>query len=371
MKRIAILGASYLQKPLVEKAKDMGYEVHCFAWNNDQAVCKSVADFFYPISVLDKEAILKICKDINIDGITTIATDICIPTISYVANHMNLVSNSIESSILSTNKAKMREAFSINKVNSPKFFGISSLEECDWNNITFPIIVKPTDRSGSRGVTKVYENRDVKNAIACALDQSIEKKVIIEEYIEGKEVSVETISWHGKHYILAITDKVTTGAPHFVELEHHQPANISELILKNIEVQVIRALNALKIEYGAGHAEFKILENGEVVAVEVASRMGGDFIGSHLVPLSTGYDYIKGVINVALNNFEVPIFSTYNYSGVYFLSLETEKLMPYFSNKNEYDVEKEIQNQELKYIKNSNDRSGYLIYQSNKKINLK
>lgn len=371
MKKLAILGATYLQKPLVEKAISMGIETHCFAWDNDEAICKYLADHFYPISVLDKDAILKVCKDINIDGITTIATDICIPTISFVADNMNLVSNSLESSVLSTNKAKMREAFNINKVNSPKFFVISSLDEYDWNNITFPIIVKPTDRSGSRGVSKINERSQLKSAFERALEQSIEKKVIIEEYINGKEVSIETISWKGKHYILAITDKITTEAPHFVELEHHQPANISELILKNLEVQVLRALDSLKIQYGAGHSEFKILESGEVVAVEVASRMGGDFIGSHLVPLSTGYDFLKGVINVALNYFEEPFFLNRNYSGVYFLSLETENLTPYFINPNFFDIEKKIQNKELKYLKNSNERSGYLIYKSNQKINLK
>lgn len=371
MKKIAILGASYLQKPLVEKAKELGFETHCFAWDNDQAVCKVIADYFHPISVLDKEAILKVCKEIKIDGITTIATDICIPSISYVANEMNLVANSIESSILSTNKAKMREAFIVNNVNCPKFFVLSNIDHFNWDSISFPIILKPTDRSGSRGVTKVYKIKEVKDAFNCALEESIEKKVIIEEYIEGKEVSVESISWKGKHYILAITDKVTTGEPHFVELEHHQPAKISKEIKIKIERQVLRALDSLKIKYGAGHSEFKILDNGEVVAVEVASRMGGDFIGSHLVPLSTGYDFIQGVINVAVNNFETPVISNLGYSGVYFLSLETNTLLPTFQKNNDFEVEKEIQSMDLKFIKNSNDRCGYLIYKSDDKINLR
>lgn len=370
MKRIAILGASYLQKPLVEKANSMGLETHCFAWDNDLAICKYLANHFYPISVLDKEAILNVCQNINIDAITTIATDICIPTISYVADKMNLIANSVESSILSTNKAEMRKAFDINKVKSPKFISISNQDEYDWNNIPFPIIIKPTDRSGSRGVTKILERNQIKPAFQRALEQSIEKKVIIEEYIEGKEVSVESISWKGKHYILAITDKITTGAPYFVELEHHQPANISEIVLQNLELQVSRTLDALKIQYGASHSEFKILDNGEVVVIEVASRMGGDFIGSHLVPLSTGYDFLKGVINVALNYFEEPIVSAGSYSGVYFLSLETKRLKKYFINHNVFDIEKQSRTEELKYIENSNDRSGYLIYKSDIKINL-
>ncbi len=88
MKKLAILGASYLQKPLIEKAKEMGIETHCFAWDNDLAVCKNISDFFYPISVLEKEQLLVKCKEIGIDGITTIATDICVPTIAFIAEKL-------------------------------------------------------------------------------------------------------------------------------------------------------------------------------------------------------------------------------------------------------------------------------------------
>ena len=100
MKKLAILGASYLQQPLVEKANAMGLETHCFAWDTNEAVCKEIAHFFYPISVLDKEQILEKCQEIQIQGITTIATDICIPTIAFVAQKMNLTSNSFHSSLL-------------------------------------------------------------------------------------------------------------------------------------------------------------------------------------------------------------------------------------------------------------------------------
>ena len=110
MKKLAIIGASYLQLPLVEKAKEMGIEIHCFAWP-DGAVCKDIADYFYPISILEKEDILKKCIEINIDGITTIATDMAVPTICYVAEKMNLISNSYISSVASTNKWDMRKAF--------------------------------------------------------------------------------------------------------------------------------------------------------------------------------------------------------------------------------------------------------------------
>ncbi len=370
MKKIAVLGASYLQKPLIDKANARGLETHCFAWDNEDASCKEIAHFFYPISVLEKELILEKCQQINIDGITTIATDICIPTIAYVAEKMKLTSNTVVSSILATNKGEMRRAFERHNVNSPQSITVSNSEELQLQQLTFPLIVKPTDRSGSRGVTKVSNEKELAEAIERGVNESLEKKVVIEEFIDGDEVSVETISWKGKHYILAITDKVTTGVPYFVELEHHQPSALSEEIQHNIAIETIKALNAVQVEYGAGHSEFKINSKGEVYAIEVGSRMGGDFIGSHLVPLSTGYDFLKGVIDVALNQFSEPVFGNKKASGVYFLSKETEHLQSYFASENNFDVEKQLLKETLLNIKNSNDRSGFLIYQSDTKIEL-
>ncbi len=368
MKRLAIIGASYLQLPLVKKAKEMGIETHCFAWEVG-AVCKSIADYFYPISILDQEKILEVCKKLNIDGITTIATDMAVPTISYVANELKLNSNSIKTASISTNKGLMREAFKINNCNSPKFAVFNSKNN-DFLNFNFPVIVKPVDRSGSRGVSKIESHSDLQEAIKTAIDESFSKQAIVEEFIEGQEVSVESISWNAKHYILAITDKSTTGTPNFVELAHHQPSNLSFEIQNKIKQQTILALNALNIQNGASHSEFKINNKGEVFVIEVGARMGGDFIGSHLVELSTGYDFLKAVVNVSLNQFEEPVLNKNLYSGVYFLCDETKNLLPYFQKKNDFEIEKDVQNLDLKKITNSNDRSGYLIYQSLKKIEL-
>lgn len=368
MKKLAILGASYLQKPLIEKAKEMGIETHCFAWDYDLAVCKNISDFFYPISVLEKEQLLVKCKEIGIDGITTIATDICVPTIAFIAENLNLISNSYKSSIIATNKAKMRLAFEDANVNSPKSICLENTKLINELNLSFPLIVKPTDRSGSRGVSKVYNEIELKNAIDRGLEESLENKVVIEEFIEGVEVSVESISWQGNHHILVITDKVTTGEPYFVELAHHQPSALSNEIQEKIKSETLKALNALEVKFGASHSEFKITNEGKVYAIEVGARMGGDFIGSDLVYLSTGYDFVKGVIDVSLGKFSLPIIKNNKYSGVYFLSKNSEKLVPIFNQTNQFEVKKEIFNTNLLEINNSNDRSGYLIYQSNEKV---
>ena len=365
--KLAVLGASYLQLPLVEKARSLGIEVHCFAWDNDDAVCKPVADHFYDISVLEQDMILDKCREIAIDGITTIATDICVPTICYVAEALGLISNSYDSALYATNKAMMRQRFFEHGVSSPRFVRVNDSAEIPVS-FNFPVIVKPTDRSGSRGVTKVEDSSALRSAITRACAESLEKKCVVEEFVDGSEVSVESISWQGRHTILAITDKVTTGEPYFVELEHHQPSALSDDIQQRIRTETIKALDALGVNYGAGHSEFKITADGQIYIIEVGARMGGDFIGSHLVPLSTGYDFVKGVIDVALNRFSVPIVETAGFAGVYFLSSETRHLMPYFYQNNAFDIDKKMMSDSLKNIRNSNDRSGYLIYQSDARI---
>lgn len=370
MKKIAIIGASYLQLPLVKKAREMGVESICFAWE-DGAVCKDVCDQFYPVSTVDKDAILKICQEIEIDGITTIASDVAVLTVNYVAEKMGLIGNPDKYSETATNKYLMRQCFMEHDVPSPKFCLTDGTIPEMVNSFRYPVIVKPTDRSGSRGVEKVEDSKELQAAIERACKEAFQKKAVIEEFVEGREISVESISYKGKHFILQITDKVTTEAPFFVELEHHQPSTLSDDIKIRVKLIVLNALEALHIKYGASHAELKITEEGDIRVIEIGARMGGDFIGSDLVRLSTGYDFLKGVIEVALGNFEEPKLSEHNHSGVYFLCKETERLKPIIENYRNYPdiVEAEITDNKLRNIECSADRSGYLIYKADcKKI---
>lgn len=369
MKKLAIIGASYLQEPIVKKAKQMGIYTICFAWA-DGATCAEICDKFYDISIIEKEQILEICKKEQIDGITTIASDTATLTVNYVASRMGLISNPDEYSEICTNKFKMRQCFMDADVPSPKFTLVDDEGKYSIKGFRFPLIVKPTDRSGSRGVEKVLDPVQLESAIKRARKDSFEGKAIIEEFVTGREISVEGISFEGNHTILQITDKVTTGAPFFVELGHHQPSSLSDEIKDKVKQIVLNALDALHIQYGASHSELKIDEDGNIRVIEIGARMGGDFIGSNLVQLSTGYDFVKGVIDVSLGTFEVPKLTQNNYSGVYFLCKETEWVKPHILNyKDNPDiVEARITDPVLRNIECSGDRSGYLIYQSNKKV---
>lgn len=368
MKRLAVIGASYLQMPLVKKAKEMGLEVHCFAWK-EGSVCKDVADFFYPVSIVEKDEILRICREVGIDGICTIASDVAAPTVSYVAENIGLIANPYEVAVRANNKFLMRNAFIEAGVPCPLYMSVKSVEETAGISFDYPLIVKPSDRSGSLGVTKVLSHEELVKAVEKALSVSFTKQAIVEEYIEGREISVEFISFHGAHYPLQITDKVTTGAPHFVELEHHQPSNLSEEMYARIYDITRRALDALGITDGASHSEYRITEDRRIAIMEIGGRMGGDFIGSDLVSLSTGYDFLKGVIDVALGEFEAPVKTCRKYAGVYFLCKETESLLPVIEHWQDYPelVEADIMDPELRDVQCSADRSGYMIYQSDKK----
>lgn len=298
MKKIAIIGASAFQNPLILKAKEKGYETHVFAWKADD-VGEKTADVFHDISIVEKEKILEVCQAEGISGICTIGSDLATLPVSYVAEKMGLPGNSVACSQTATNKYAMRQAFKKAGDPIPGFMEGDAETKPDQVKLNYPLIVKPTDRSGSRGVTKIKGPEELEAAIGAALADSFEKKVMIEEFANGKEYSVEYISVHGCHHFLAMTEKITTGAPHFIETGHNEPAPVSKPVLDRVKTVVNHALSTLDITEGASHTELKIDQDGTIKIIEIGGRMGGDCIGSHLVPASTGYDFVGMVVDIA------------------------------------------------------------------------
>jgi len=320
-RKIAIIGASLFQDALILKADEMGIETHVFAWKTGD-VGESLADYFYPISTREKEVILAKCREIGIDGIISIGSDLAMDAVNYVADRMGLVGNSLEATKISMNKHFMREAFEANGDPSPKSIlvdmstDLSTLPEMDY-----PLIVKPTDRSGSRGINKIEDPALLPHAIAAAVQESFEKKALVEEFATGEEFSVEYISYKGRHTMLAVTKKFTTGAPHFIETGHIQPAPISEELREKIRQVSDHALDTLKLENGAAHVELKVDDKGRIKLIEIGGRMGGDFIGSDLVQLSTGYDFVGAVVRVAMGEeLEEPVVKHVRTVGVGFIT---------------------------------------------------
>ena len=242
MKKIAIIGANDFQNPLILKAKEMGYETHVFAWR-EGAPGEETADYFYPISIVEREKILEECRRIRPAAVISIGSDLAMLTVNYVAGELGLVCNSMESTRISTNKYAMRTAFSEAGIPTPGFrcVGVAAKAE-ELEALSLPVIVKPTDRSGSRGVTRLDSWEGFSEAVRNAVENSFEKKAIVEEYLPGEEYSCECISFQGRHQLLAVTKKYTTGAPHFIETGHLEPAQLSEEELETIQTNVFRAL---------------------------------------------------------------------------------------------------------------------------------
>lgn len=372
-----ILGASNLQVPAILKAKEMGLSVVVLDYNPNAVGFEIEGINKEIISTIDTKNVLKAAIDYKIDGIMTIATDMPIRTISVVADKLGLPGVSIETSLCATNKFEMRSVLKKFDVPVPEFYLVSNFNDFFdvvnyFNKKNIKTIVKPSDNSGSRGVRLIdnYALTDLKNIYEYSAKYSRSGDLVIEEFMEGPEVSVETLSYNGECNVIQITDKITTGPPYFVEMGHMQPSRLQEPIKNSIIDITKRANDAIGNTLGPSHTEIIVTENGPKV-VEIGARLGGDRITSDLVPLSTGVDLVGACINVSLG--EPPdikkIFS--KYSIIKYLKMREGTLMSI----NGVEQAKKIQGvkevhvgypigMKFESIKNSLNRPGYVIVQS-------
>lgn len=300
MKKLMIIGASVLQLPAIQKAKEMGLNVAVVDYN-PQAIGIAYADRYYNASTMDENAVLAAAEDYRPDGIMTLATDMPMRGVAKVSEKLRLHSIDYETAIKATDKYDMIQAFKVHNVPSPWYFVVDSVEELKKHELEliFPCIIKPTDNAGSHGVAKVFSFQELMGSYEYAFSCSRHGKVIVEEYLDGPEVSVEIMVINGNVHVLQVTDKLTTGAPHFVEMGHTQPSVLTELIQADIRRVAIAACKAIGIDNGPAHVEMKVTSRGPVM-IELGARLGGDNITTHLVPLSTGIDMVESTIKVAL-----------------------------------------------------------------------
>ena len=302
-KKIMILGASILQLPAIKCAKEMGLEVVAVDMNPDaigfgEDVTKEV------ISTIDIPAVVEAAKKHCVDGVMTLASDMPMRTVAAISKELGLVGITDDTALKATNKACMREALREYGVPIPKFYKVSDKKEYDAavEQFSCAFIVKPADNSGSRGIFLIDDLSD-KKVISEAYEYSHKYSrngdVVVEEYMRGPEVSVETLTVDGECHVIQITDKLTTGAPHFVERGHSQPTRHSADIAARIAEVAKMANKAVGITNGPSHTEIIVTEEGPKI-VELGARLGGDCITTHLVPLSTGVDMVKSCILIAL-----------------------------------------------------------------------
>ena len=296
-KRLIILGTNEYQNPLILRAKELGYETHVFGWPTG-AIGEKTADVYHPVNILDYELLWSEVQKVNPCGVASIASELAMHPMNYLLRKMGIPCNSLETETIATNKYMMRCAMRDAGVDGPMFTLVEeSFDKRKLDGFAYPLIIKPVDLSSSRGVMKINTPEEVDDAIDYAMGWSKAKKAIIEEFIEGPEYSGESIAYNGEYKLLVVTEKSTTGAPHFVETGHKQPADLSPAMMQKVEKTLYQAFKSMGIKYGAIHPEFRITREGRILFMEVGARMGGDCIGSDLVPLSSGYDYMGMVIS--------------------------------------------------------------------------
>jgi len=311
MKILMILGASILQLPAIRKAKEMGLQTVVVDMDKE-AIGFKEADISIVISTIDIPRVVEAAKKYQIDGIFTLASDMPMRTIAAVAKELNVIGINEDTAIKATNKAIMRTCLKNHNVPIPVFNRVHTEEEyiTVLQGFKSKLIVKPADNSGSRGVFLIDDLGDeskLKYAFKYSKQYSRSGEILLEEFMEGPEVSVETISVAGEVHVIAITDKLTTGAPNFVEMGHSEPSRLDEHTQDQIRDIAKRAIKAIGIENGPSHTEIKVTQDGPKI-VELGARLGGDNITTSLVPLSTGIDMLECCIKIALG--EKPIIES-------------------------------------------------------------
>lgn len=308
-KRLLVLAAGILQVPVIKKAKDMGIYVIA-ADGNQNAEGLTYADKAIVVNITSEEDVLKVAREERIDGVIHPCSEVAMNVMGRLNDELGLSGITKEQAIRATNKHMMREAFERGGAPSPKSILTKSVEDAwkQFQELDGDGILKPSRNSGSRGIAKVIKSgRDEENTSKeefcrlydIALNESRDKSVLLEQFIEGPEFSIEIIVWNGKVNVLTVTDKKTTGAPHFVELGHNQPSCFSAEEVETLKAAAVAGVKALGVNSCACHAEAKLMD-GKAYLMEIGARLGGDFISTELTHLSTGIDMVAAAIDVAL-----------------------------------------------------------------------
>ncbi|MCQ2743329.1 MAG: ATP-grasp domain-containing protein [bacterium] len=299
MKKLAIIGASWGQKRLCEKAREMGLYTIGFAWE-DGAVCKDLFSKFYPISIMEKDKIIEICKKEKVDGVVSTASEITTDVACYIAKKLGLKGNNYENLIKFRNKYETRRVTnSISGLTSIKTLLVNDVEDISF----YPCIIKPCRGSGKSGVFYAESKEKAKEALNYA--KEVGTDVVVEEFVGGKEISVESISYNGRHKAVVIIDRTKAETPHFVDTEFSIPTTLSNDMKNRIFKLVPKILDAIKFKNGPSHFDMKICGD-KIYLIEANLRGIGGISSSLLIQNGIDFDYTKAIIDVALDDFEFP-----------------------------------------------------------------
>lgn len=366
MKKIMILGAGIVQVPVIKKVRNLQYKTIVVDVNPD-APGMQYGDVALAISTNDYEKVLKAAKDYEIDAILT-TSDFPVNNVAAVAAELNLPAMTPETAKICTNKFLQREFFSKNGISHPFYRLINSTDEVkDLTN--YPYVIKPISSSGSRGVFMVNNFPELEEKFQETQSYSSDTKLLVEQYIGGREFSVESLTQNNHTSVIAVTEKITRGEEFgaFVEDLHMIPARITAEEEKLIADEVRNLIAKLGVDNCPTHTEVKLYE-GKVFVIEIACRLGGDFITSDLVPLHSGIDMLENLVNISVGK-PIEINKTINKTAcIQFLNSDNYfRCKEFVSTGNSLIVRSEIEEYHNNPVLNSNQRMGYIIMQASRK----
>lgn len=300
-KKLMLLGGIRYLLPAIEAAHRHNYHVITVDYLPDN-IAHKYSDEYHNVSILDKEAVLRLAQELQIDGILSYAVDPGVVTAAYVAEEMNLpFTCSYETACILQDKSKFRKFLSDNGFNVPNAKGYSTAEEAlkDIEYFNWPVIVKPVDSAGSKGVTKVDDPQNLNKAIAFALEESHNGHFIIEDFLElqGYQSSTDCFSINGELVYVDFSDQLfdRNAANPYTPAIEIWPSSMPKEHQDYLASEIQRLLKLLDCKTGLYNIESRVCKNGKSYIMEVSPRAGGNRI-AELQRLGTRIDLIEAEV---------------------------------------------------------------------------
>ncbi len=305
MKKILLLGGSRYLLPVIKSAHELGLYVITCDYLPDN-IAHKYSDEYVNVSIIDKEAVLEIAKKLEIDGIMSFATDPGVVTAAYVAEKLGLpYGGSYESVSILQDKGLFRSFLTEHNFNVPHAKSYKNLEDAlrDTDFFTWPVIVKPVDSAGSKGVTRVDEKNELRKAIEYALDFSHCDQFIIEDFIEKKGCSSDTDSFSIDGKLVATTFSsqrfdVQSDNP-YAPMAYSWPSTFSREHEDELTSEIQRLLTLLDMQSSIYNIETREGVDGKAYIMEVSPRGGGNRL-AEMIRYASGVDMIKAAVQAAV-----------------------------------------------------------------------
>jgi len=302
MKKILVVGGGNYQLPLIKRIIEMGNLAYCVD-GNPNAVGFACATQYRNIDILDKEKCLEYARELGIDAVMTYGATITLPTVAYIGKKLGLPALPIETAELSKSKYQIKKRLWEAGCNTKgNFFPMYSVEDAQKYTFEIPCVIKPSDGSGSKGVSVVYKKEDLPVAVKFAFQNARFGEFYSECFVKGEEYSAEAFVCNGEVYVYAIVkttfERTVDGE---IDYGHRTPSGLLEKQEKLIVDEVKKAIRALGITMGSTNFDIILSdEDGKPYIIDCGIRVGQNLIASHFVPLSRGVSVIDNTIALAL-----------------------------------------------------------------------